>query len=195
MNCSQIDLKTYFLGELGETDRRAAEEHAKSCRHCREELERLRITRTALAALPEEEIPRRIAFVSDKVFEPRGWTRFWNSAPRLGFASAALLAAAILVHAFVRPAPVISPAPMDRAALEARIEAGVADRLKPVVERALADAAARQSQTTSQFVAAAQSRFEQERKADLLAVEERFDYLRKKIGVMTLASSQYGGAQ
>jgi anti-sigma factor RsiW len=195
MNCSQIDLKAYFLGELGETDRPAADEHTKSCRHCREELERLRITWTALAALPEEEIPRRIAFVSDKVFEPRGWARFWNSAPRLGFASAALLAAAILVHAFVRPAPVISPAPMDRAALEARIEAGVADRLRPVVERALADAAARQSQTTAQFVAAAQSRFEQERKADLLAVEERFDYLRKKIGVMTLASSQFGGAQ
>jgi DNA-binding LytR/AlgR family response regulator len=195
MNRSQIDLKAYFLGELGEPDRRAAEEHAKSCRFCREELERLRITRAALAVLPEEEIPRRIAFVSDKVFEPGGWARFWNSAPRLGFASAALLAAAILVHAFVRPAPVISPTSVDRAALEARIEAEVATRLKPVVEKALADAAARQSQATSQFVAAAQSRFEQERKADMLAVEERFNYFLKKIGVMTLASSQYGGAK
>ena len=50
-------------------------------------------------------MPYRIAFVSDKIFEPRGWAWLWNSAPRLGFVSAAMLAAAILVHGLVRPAP------------------------------------------------------------------------------------------
>ena len=40
---------------------------------CREELARLRLTLDALSTLREEEMPRRIAFVSDKVFEPRWW--------------------------------------------------------------------------------------------------------------------------
>jgi hypothetical protein len=46
-----------------------------------------------LASLEDEEIPRRIAFVSDRVFEPRWWQTMWRSGPVMGFASAALLAA------------------------------------------------------------------------------------------------------
>ena len=53
----------------------------------REELELLQATRTALQALPQEEAPRRIAFVSDKIFEPRWWQRIWQSGPAMGFAS------------------------------------------------------------------------------------------------------------
>jgi hypothetical protein len=79
-------------------------------------------------------MPHRIAFVSDKIFEPRGWAWLWNSAPRLGFVSAALLAAAILVHAFTRPAPSAA----DMAALEARVRAEVLQNVEsdllPVVE-------------------------------------------------------------
>ena len=136
MNCSQHDLKAYLLNELAEPERHPVEEHLRGCRDCREELERLRLTESALRVLAHEEIPRKIAFVSDKIFEPRGWAWLWNSGPRLGFASAALLAAAILVHAWVMPAPAPSAAQM--AALEARIRAEVTRNVEadlvPVME-------------------------------------------------------------
>jgi len=110
MSCSPILLKDYVLKEVGDADRRALEAHLKSCGACREELERLRLTEAALFSLREEEIPQRIAFVSDPVFEPspwrRAWNGFWGSAARLGFASAALLSAAI-VYSASRPAPAI----------------------------------------------------------------------------------------
>ncbi len=105
MSCSRDDLKSYLLGELSEPERRLLENHLDLCSDCGDELEKLRSTQAALRSLPQEEPPHRIAFVSDKIFKPKGWAWLWNSAPRLGFVSAAVLAAAILVHAFVRPAP------------------------------------------------------------------------------------------
>jgi anti-sigma factor RsiW len=123
MSCSQHDLKGYLLGELTGAESRAVEAHLKGCRECGEELARLRMTESALRSLPEEEVPHKIAFVSDKVFQPRGWAWLWNSAPRLAFLSASVLAVAILVHALARPEPAVSPAEM--AALEARIRSEV----------------------------------------------------------------------
>ena len=134
MNCSQHDLKGYLLGELSAAERLLVEYHLGECSDCREEQERLRLTAAALGSLPEEEMPYRIAFVSDKVFEPKGWKWLWNSAPRLGFVSAAILAAAILVHALVRPAPTAA----EVAAMEARIQREVVSRVQadlvPVME-------------------------------------------------------------
>ena len=67
----------------------------------------------------EEELPRRIAFVSDKVFEPRWYQRFWRNGPALGFASAAMLSCAILVHAFNQPSPVAPPSGVQPVAVAA----------------------------------------------------------------------------
>src|SRR6266849_2939470 len=100
MSCSSYDWKAYALREMDLAGRREAESHAANCPACREELATLRLTLDALSTLREEEVPRRIAFVSDKVFEPRWWQSFL----RPSFAAAAVIAAAILVHAFVRPA-------------------------------------------------------------------------------------------
>lgn len=109
------DWKAYALGELDAAGRKQAESHAASCAGCREELAATRFTLDALSTLHDEEVPRRIAFVSDKVFEPKWWQPFMNPT----FAAACVLAAAILVHAFVaRPA--------DPALEQARIEAAVA---------------------------------------------------------------------
>jgi len=100
MSCSNYDWNAYTLGELDSAVRRNAEAHARSCAACREELARLRLTLDALSTLREEEPPRRIAFVSDKVFEPRWWELFRTPS----FAGALLIAVAILVHTFARPA-------------------------------------------------------------------------------------------
>jgi len=99
MSCShecKPDWKAYLLGELGPEDRRQHEECAAACPACREELATLRVTLDALSTLREEEIPRRIAFVSDKVFEPRWTQRMWQSFLRPSFAAGAVIAAAIL---------------------------------------------------------------------------------------------------
>src|SRR5579864_6406071 len=96
---SRPDWKAYVLRELGQDAHRRAEAHLAACSTCHEEVATLRLTLDALSTLREEEIPRRIAFVSDKVFEPRWWQRVFNPT----FAAAALVAAAILVHGAMRP--------------------------------------------------------------------------------------------
>ncbi len=99
MSCSPFDLRDYFLNELAAKERRHVEAHVKTCGECREEFDRLRVTQAALRSVVDEEIPQRIAFVSDKIFEPSPWKRglaaFWNSGARLGFVSAAMLSCAL----------------------------------------------------------------------------------------------------
>jgi anti-sigma factor RsiW len=112
MSCSPFDLRDYFLEELAGPEQRQVEAHVKTCAACREELDRLRITGAALCSMADEEIPQRIAFVSDKIFEPSPWRRwlaaFWNSGARLGFVSAAMLSASLVLFALKpAPAPVI----------------------------------------------------------------------------------------
>jgi len=98
--------------------RREAEAHAAVCPNCREELATLRLTLDTLSTLREEEIPRRIAFVSDQIFEPRWYSRAFRGIWSPNFAAACVIAAAILVHAFARPAP-------GQAAIQAQVDAAV----------------------------------------------------------------------
>jgi anti-sigma factor RsiW len=108
MNCPQnVDWKAYAIGELGEGEKRSAAAHLATCQECREELAGVQATLSTLTALRDEEMPRRIAFVSDKVFEPRWWQKLNPM-----FASATVLAAAIIVHGFVAQpsAAQVSPA-------------------------------------------------------------------------------------
>jgi anti-sigma factor RsiW len=123
MSCSPFDLRDYYLKELTDPQQRQVESHVKDCPACREELEQLRLTQTALFSLRDEEIPQRIAFVSDPVFEPtrarRWWNAFWGSGARLGFAGATMLSAALLFSALTRtpgagPASGPSSADIDR---------------------------------------------------------------------------------
>ena len=91
---SKPDWKAYVLRELGQDAHRQAEAHLATCSICHEEVATLRLTLDTLSTLREEEMPRRIAFVSDKVFEPRWWQRVFNPT----FAAGVLVAAAILIH-------------------------------------------------------------------------------------------------
>ena len=86
------DWKSYALGELDARARQEAESHVAACADCQDELAGLRLTLDAMATLRDEELPRRIAFVSDKVFEPRWYQKLFL---RPSFAAAGLIAAAI----------------------------------------------------------------------------------------------------
>jgi ferric-dicitrate binding protein FerR (iron transport regulator) len=95
MSNAPHDLRDYVLDELTPPQRAEVERFLAASVEAREEVERLRLTHQALLSLPEEEPPRRIAFVSDKVFEPslsrRLWQSIWQGAPRLAFGMAAVL--------------------------------------------------------------------------------------------------------
>jgi hypothetical protein len=104
MGCDHYDWKSYALGEMDLPERREAEAHAAVCSNCREELATLRLTLDTLSTLREEEIPRRIAFVSDQIFEPHWYQRAFRAVWSPNFAAACVIAGAILVHAFARPA-------------------------------------------------------------------------------------------
>ena len=146
MSCSPFDLNDYFLKELPEAERREVEGHVRECRQCHEEVERLRLTEASLFALREEEIPRRIAFVSDKVFEPAPWRRWWGalwgSAARLAFASSAMLSVAILVLALTRgpvQRPVTTVASVSPADVQAQIQTAVDKAVREKTEKMMAD--------------------------------------------------------
>jgi anti-sigma factor RsiW len=186
MSCSSVDLKAYFLGELAAAERAPVEKHLDACQNCREELDRLGVTRAALLSLEDQEAPQRIAFVSDKVFEPRWWQSMWHSGPVMGFASAAVLAVAILVHGFARPVVTPTPATVDTAQIEQRVERQVNARLDAVVAKAVADAEGKQSTEFAKTLNAAEQRLDAQHQADLLQITRVYE---QRMGRMMVASN------
>jgi len=167
------DWKSYALGELDARARQEAESHVAACADCQDELAGLRVTLDAMATLREEELPRRIAFISDKVFEPHWYEKLFL---RPSFAAAGLIAAAILVHAFVRPVGTPANAPqtmaqVDTKAIESRVTAEVTARLQnemaaavntavnTAVTKAVAETEKRDDQRTAQLLSASDRRY------------------------------------
>lgn len=162
MSCSPFDLRDYFLQELTDPQQRQMEAHVKSCAACREEMDRLQLTGAALFSLREEEIPQRIAFVSDQVFEPspvRRWLAdFWGSAAKLGFASAAILSAALVAFSINRterpPMVAQAPAPAPQTVVQTVADAGdLQARIDAAVAKALAASDQKRVEETRQLVA------------------------------------------
>lgn len=151
----------------------------------------------ALRSVPYEDPPRRIAFVSDKVFEPTWWQRFWAT-PRWGFASAAVLSGALVFHAATRPPAIVrqqapSPATHNAAApaappdLDAMVQAAVA--------RATAGIEARHEKLTVEAVKAAEERLLIEHRQDMAAMEANTQMLLRKLNTYMRASNDVGAGQ
>ncbi len=194
MTISQETLKDYVFGELNAAERRAVEAACAADPALREELARLQVTQSALFSVREEELPRRIAFVSDKVFEPKWWQVWLNSGPRLGFASAALLAGAIVFHGAVQPAPVAAPvAGFDQARFEKRIAEEVS-RALPV---ALEQAERRHRMQLASAIKEAEGKYSRLRQEDQMNMEASYSLFREKQAAMlvSLAQSSGGGVQ
>ena len=195
MSCAPDDLKDLFFGEIDARERKRVEEHLAACIACQAEYDRLQLTQTALLSVPEEELPRRIAFVSDKVFEPRWYQKLWNSGPKLGFAAAAMLSCAILVHALVPAAPqqMVSTAP-DSAKVQAMVQAEVDRRLAVEVKKVAAEFEARGEAKMQQAMAMQRKQFDFDRRAELVALEANYTLLQKKLNHMYLASTNLPGS-
>ena len=187
MDCGQLDLKAFSLGEATAAERKSVESHVKSCEGCREELSRLELMFASLGALREEEVPKRIAFVSDKVFEPTWWQRIWNSGPQLGFASAGMLAAALVFHGVAlrsRATPVLqqgaSSAPPEQQRPQQQPQVSE-EQIQKRIDQAVALAEERQLKRTTDVLQGAEKRSEMDRQALLLAMEDQNAILLRKV--------------
>lgn len=198
------DLHAYVLGELTEAERKEAELFIASDPEAGLEVERLRLVTACMRSVAEEEPSRRIAFVSDKVFEPSWFARLWNSSAKLGFVSAAMLAGAILAHGWMSR-PVVSAPPVvqiSQADVARQVEAEVSKRLDSALTKAVAEVRDEQDGKSQRLVAVAlqeaEKKFVMERRADRLAVESSMDTLRKQLNrvVSTMyADNRVGGKQ
>ena len=197
MNCAPDDLKDLFFGEIDVRERKRVEEHLAACLACQYEFDRLQLTQTALLSVREEELPRRIAFVSDKVFEPRWYQRLWNSGPKLGFAAAAMLSCAILVHAFVpTQSPNVTTASADPAVVQAMVQSEVNRRVSIEVKKVAAEYESRSEVKLQRAMLEQKKQFEFDRRADMIALEANYTVLQKKMNHFYMASAELpGGGQ
>lgn len=194
MPCADYDWKGFVLQEIPPAERRRMEEHLKTCAACRQEVEALGLTLVAVRQLPQQPIPRRLAFVSDPIFELPWWKRLWRMpAPAWGFAAACVVAAAIFAHALMAPPAPPAVAQYDPAALEKAVQAELERQLPARVEAAVrTQIAPAMSQLETRLVSFEQ-RMQTERRADLRDVTSAFELLQKRINNVYLASAQYGG--
>jgi anti-sigma factor RsiW len=160
MTCTEFDIRDYYFDELPAQDRPSVESHLAACPHCAADLAQLRGVRSTLLTLRDEEMPRRIGFVSDKIFEPspvrRWFNALWLSGARLGFASAAMLTVGLLVFS-ARQQPKV---------IERRVEvaASAADpaAIKALVAEAVSTAMAQQDQKTRALLLASDRKHQEQ---------------------------------
>lgn len=181
-------VRDYAFDELAETERRAMEQHLTQCQDCAAELDQVRLTTAALRVLPEQEVPRRIAFVSDKIFERGFLSGIWNSAARLGFVSACVLAVGLSYAAYHRPAearPVLQATEISKAAIDEAVSRAVA--------LAVDKAHAEDVRLTQAALDAVDSKYAQKQTSLMLAMQDYMDVQSRRTQKLVLSS--YGAGQ
>ncbi len=209
MECARFDWKGYALGELSAAETAECDRHAGACERCRAELERWRTTVTSLRNLPQAEPPRRIVFVPEPVVENPWWRSMWHSSPQLGFASAFVLALAIVSHGLLARVPASpAPAPAQMQALihaaavnevhrllpqamDAALKTAMDRRLQEELNPALASIKRRLTQEEQLRLAGV----EQRRDADQKAVRYAFERLERRLNYATLSSARPQGGE
>ena len=199
-------LHDYAFDELPADERRVIEQHLATCGNCALELDQLRLTTAALRAQPDREIPQRIAFVSDRVFEPSAFRRFWNSGAgffqnALGFASACVLAAAIVTSAW-HFAAVYRPTEVRTVVQTASGTSNQmrADQINAAVSKAVAQVREQMAKDETQMIQAAIQTSEQKQDAEyrnqIIGMQETVDRLRRKLTLnyASMASNDLTGS-
>jgi len=140
-SCGRVDaVRDYAFDELPASERKSLEQHFGECADCAAELDHLRLTTAALRVLPDQEVPRRIAFVSDRAPAAGWFAGFWNSAARLGFASALVLAAGLSFSSFNNHRPAEVHTTVQNASVsQGEIDQAVAKAVAAAVDKVHAD--------------------------------------------------------
>jgi len=193
MSCDRIDLKAYYWGEASPAETAMVEQHTALCAACREELGRLEMTRKLLAAVPDEPMPRRIAFVSDKIFEPSWWRKWLRPSPAWGLASALMLVSAVGLNVVYRPEPLVvkQTTGVSMQEVRARVEADMAGRVDAAVKQAVRESEGRQAR----LLKATLERAELDHKAELLQVREEIEVMGKRMNTIRVMSARADGGE
>lgn len=184
--CDRAELvHDYAFDEIAPMERQAMERHLTSCAGCAAELDRLRLTTAVLRVLPDVEVPRRIAFVSDKALEPKqGWLAgFWNSASRLGFASACVLAAG-LSYAAAHRQPEVRTVVQTGGVSQAQVDTAVTKAVAQAVERTRAE----DSRITQAALDAVDQKYASRERELLIAMQQDQIWMQKKAQVVAKAA-------
>lgn len=190
--CGQCErVRDYAFDELPAPDRKTVEQHLAQCADCAAELDRLRLTTAALRVLPEQELPRRIAFVTDQ--PAAGWfAGIWNSAARLGFASACVMATALVVFAYHRPAEVTRTVAAASAGeiSEAAIDDAVAKAVTVAVAQAVEKTHAEDVRLTRAALDEVDAKYARQQRNLMVAMQENLDYQKRKLATYAVLSSE-----
>src|SRR5690606_27595758 len=190
------------LARTPEAELQAINEHPES----QDELNRLLQLRETLLSLEDEEPPRRTVLVGAPVESGTPW---WKRAmgfavPGWGFAGAMALALAILTHGWMTrpaapefvaqaPAAVTSAAAFDAEAVNARIDAAVAQRLAGSIAEVKAELRQEHQREAQRLVAAAEQRLERQHDNEMFQMREAVAFIQKKYGRQMVANVAYMG--
>jgi len=129
-------------------------------------------------------VPRRIAFVSDAPASGAWLSAFWNSAARLGFASACVLAAGLSFAAAHRQPVVVQTAGVSDAAIQQAVDKAVA----VAVDKAHAE----DIQMTKAALDAVDGKYAQKQRNLMVAMQETLVDERKRLDLKRVyAMSSY----
>ncbi len=177
-------LRDYAFDELPANKIGEMEHHLAGCTECAAELRILRVTTAALRALPEQDPPQRIAFVSDKIFNPSPWVRFLALLPKY---AALAVAAAALVVAIQRPAPEV------RTVITTTSGSDITQQIDAAVSKAVsqvrAEVKAEDALITKAALAESDHKHDREHRMLVATMEQNLEVMQKRIGAATLLSS------
>jgi len=194
VNCHQFDIKGYFLGELSPAESAQVAAHLDACARCREELEELRRVQQVLRQVVEVSPPARVRVVAGSKAAVGWWRWLWKPLPAGVVLSAVVLSAAMVVHGLlVRSRPAV--APVDEQLVRRWVAQEMEQRIGPWLESRLAEMERRQHERTAALVRQVDERWQSQRQADRIAIEESFDLLMKRMNLIQLASAYYSGGE
>jgi anti-sigma factor RsiW len=173
-------LPDYAFDELAQPERKRMEQHLTQCSSCAAELDQLRLTTAVLRILPDQEVPRRIAFVLDQPPATNWLAGIWNSAARLGFASACVLAIGLSFAAYHR-----EPAPQPAVQTAAIPQAAIQDAVNKAVAFAVDKAHAEDVRMTKAALDAVDDKYAQKQRNLLVSLQEAMEYQQKRANLRT----------
>lgn len=204
MTCAQVKeiLMNIVLDEAEPDDHLRIKSHLEICEACRAAMNELSLTRKLVVqGLPQEEPPRRTAFVTTGAASPTGWFGFlWQRAftVPLGVAAALVLVLATLALAHARvgvqqgrwelafgAAPAVSaPATQSTSVPLVAPASFTQEQVRQIVAAAVNESETRQRAESAALVEAAMARTDQRNVAALQTFAEQIRYLQQKQTVL-----------
>jgi Putative zinc-finger len=210
MNCP--DVRDLHFGELSGPEQQRIREHLRTCEDCRLEAERLNLVVASVKDLPAEEPLTRIRFVSDKVFEPTWWQRFFGLDRRFwGWQAAFSLPLWIMAAILLGTGAIPGRAPMSptgaqyqkahlaqpttqqqvtQEQIEARVQRLVDERVGVAVAKAVSEIEVRQREQTRTELSAFRSRYQRDQAQFHEAAYSFYRNLDQKMNRVALASME-----